>query len=439
MQTIMKKNFNTLMTFAALSAALLSCQKEQSPENASAAFYVKAALSIDGASSKATFADGAGMSWEGTDNSLFRMVAGTDISTGSVSTAKSISISETGVATFAFDAAPAEGTTVSLFYGPGTNLEYTFNPSQTQTEIGKVNAANLCFKAVDVNVSEAEATPTMQMVGSLQRFLIYSSTGKYAAEKVEAIKISSTSNVTGLIGYNYLGQPRKSPGANYDAAETETIIWSGSTSATVTLTNPAAIEAKDKASTEGKGIYISLPAGTVPSYTYQITTDAAEYTLTSASAKTYENGKVGNVFINLENASIVRGEKGSIVQEVKYIGGLPESFTLNADATTDQGISYWYATVDGSTRENRVESTYDGTIFYSTDNVKFTVTDKDGKAVDWISCKYKTNDTWWQVTYSANDTGKERTATITATYNIPGYTVTPATKSVKVTQPAKTE
>ena len=200
-----------------------------------------------------------------------------------------------------------------------------------------------------------------------------------------------------------------------------------------------AIEAKDQNSTKGKGIYISIPAGSISSYTYQITTDKAEYIYTSTNARTYENCKVANVFINLENASVVRGEKGSVIPEVKYTGGLPDTFTLNADATTDQGISWWYATVDGSTRENRVESSYDGTIFYSTENVKFTATDESGNAVDWVSCKYKTNDTWWQVTYTANETGAERTANITATYNIPGYIATPATKTVKVVQPAKSE
>ncbi len=432
--------FNSILSLASVAAVFLSCRKEQTLS--SPAFYVKAAFPAV-ADTKATFADGAGMSWEETDYSLFRMVAGTGISVNeaaTVTTAKSVSIDEKGVATFAFDAAPAEGSRVSFFYGPGTNLEYTFNPSQTQTVLGKIDAANLCFKAVDVAVTEASAAPAMQMVGSVQRFLIYSSTGKYAEEKIEAIKInSSNENITGLIGYNGLGQPRMNPGADYTAAETETIIWSGSKSATVKIANPVAIESTDKESTLRKGIYISLPAGSISSYTYQITTDVAEYILTSTNAKTYENGTVSNVFINLENASVVRGEKGSVVQEVKYVGGLPDTFTLNATATTDQGISWWYATVDGSTRENRVESTYDGTIFYSTENVKFSVTDESGAEVSWISCKYKTNDTWWIVTYDANETGAERTANITATYNIPGYIATPATKTVKVTQPAKSE
>ncbi len=431
--------FNSILSLAAVSAVLLSCQKEQA--TSSSLFQVRVALPVEALDTKAVFADGQGMSWESTDNSLFRMVAGEDISTFTVSTAQSVSIdSETGIATFAFESAPAETATVSFFYGPGTNLEYTFNPSQSQTAPGRIDAANLCFKAVDVKLTATSVAPEMQMVGTVQRFLIYSSTGKYAAEKVEAVKItSSNENITGLIGYNGLGQPRKNPGADYSAAETETIIWSGSKSATVEITNPVAIEATDKESTLGKGIYISLPAGTISSYTYQITTDAAEYVLTSANAKTYENAKVSNVFINLENASVVRSEKGSVIPEVKYVGGLPDTFTLNADSTADQGISWWYATVDGSTRENREESTYDGRIFYSTDNVKFTVTDDGGAEVSWISCKYKTNDTWWIVTYEANETGSERTATITAKYDIPGYIVTPSVKQVKVIQPAKSE
>ncbi len=438
----MKGIFNSMAALALLSVAFTACQKEHTdaPAGKSRPFYVTVNNPFASAvpQSKATFEDGKGMCWEDTDYSRFLMVVGTEKSKGSVSSAKSMTVDADGVATFAFDSAPAEGSTVSFFYGPGTNLEYTFNSAQTQTTLGKLNAENLCLKAVNVNVSESSAAPQMTLVGSLRRFLIYSSTGKYSSEKVESIKMSSSDNVAGLVAYNYLGGSRANPGADYDTvAETETLIWSQSTAVTVTVTDGDSILATDRDGTSGKGIYMSVPAVSLSGYRYIITTDAAEYVLDAEDSKSFENGTVGNVFINLENSSIVRQEKGETVQEVKYVGGLPEQFTLESAGKSDHGISYWYATVDGVTRENRIESAYDGRIFYSTDNVKFECTDGNGAAVTWISCKYRENDTWWDATYEANDTGAERTAVITATYSIPGYVVTPATKSVKVIQPAQ--
>lgn len=439
---IMKSIFNSLMALAALSTAFVACQKEDAltpAKEESKPFYVTVnnPFSATEPQSKATFEDGKGMSWEDTDYSKFLMIAGTEKGSGSVSAAKSMTIDEvTSVATFEFETAPADGTTVSFFYGPDTKLEYSFNSVQTQTTLGKLNAENLCLKAVNVNVSETSASPKMQLVGTLQRFIIYSSTGKYSDEKVESIKMTSTDNVVGLIGYNYLGEPRVMPGADYSAAETETLIWSQSTAVTVTVTDHATINATDRTEALYRGIYMAVPAGSLSGYKYVITTDAAEYMMVSENPKVFDNGMVANVFVNLENASVTRQEKGTSVSEVKYVGGLPDEFTLDSAGKSAQGISYWYATVDGSTRENRVESTYDGTPFYSTDNVTFACTDETGAPVDWISCKYRQNDTWWDVTYEANDTDAERTAIITATYNIPGYIATPAMKSVKVIQPA---
>lgn len=440
---IMRKIYNYAVATATLLMVFAGCSRENLPSSEPFKVRVGVPAGLESSVSKATFIDGEGMSWADTDLSKFIMVEGTTINDGKVSVATAVNFDGDGVATFEFAQAPAEGTTVSFFYMPGgkTNaMEFTFEAAQKQDRPGRLNPENLLLKAVDVNVVESSASPQMQLVGSLQRFLVYSPTGKYASEKIESIKLSSNSDdvkVVGLIGYNKLGQPRKNDGANNDPAETETLIWDKSTSATVTVSSPVEIAATSREETLGKGIYLYIPAGELrDGYQCVITTDKYEYVLKATSTKAIVGGTVSNFFVNLENSAIERREKGTVLQEVKYLGGLPETFTLEAAGKAAHGVSYWYATVDGVTRENRQETNYDGRPFYSEENVKFSCTDENGEPVDWVSCWYRNNDTWWDITYEANNTGAERRAVVTATYDIPGYIANPSVKKVTLVQPS---
>lgn len=443
-EMIMRKIDFFAMAAASLLMVFAGCSRENLPS--SEPFKVKVGIpsGLESSVSKATFIDGEGMSWADTDLSKFIMVEGTTINDGKVSAATAMSLDGDGKATFEFAQAPAEGTTVSFFYMPGgkTNaLEYTFEAAQKQDRAGRLNPENLCLKAVDVNVTESSASPQMQLVGSVQRFLVYSPTGKYASEKIEAIKLSSNSDdvkVVGLIGYNKLGQPRKNQGADNTPAETETLFWDQSTSVTVTVANPVEIAATSREETLGKGIYLYVPAGELrDGYQCVITTDKYEYVLKATSTKAIVGGTVSNFFVNLENSAIERREKGTVLQEVKYRGALPEIFNLDAAGNTKQGINWWCATIDGVDWQNRQDTKYDGRPFYSQENVKFSCTDeKTGEPVDWVSCWYRTGDTWWDITYEANKTGAERRAVVTATYNIPGYIAIPSEKKVTLIQPS---
>lgn len=441
---IMRKIYNYMVAAASLLMVFAGCSRENLPSSEPFKVRVGVPAGLESSVSKATFIDGEGMSWADTDLSKFIMVEGTTINDGKISAAKAVTTDGDGVATFEFEQAPAEGTTVSFFYMPGgkTNaMEYTFEAAQKQDRPGRLNPENLLLKAVDVNVTESSAAPQMQLVGSLQRFLVYSPTGKYASEKIESIKLSSNSadvKVVGLVGYNKLGQPRKNQGADNTPAETETLIWDQSTSATVTVSSPAEIGAKNREETLGKGIYLYLPAGELrDGYQCVITTDKYEYVLKATSTKTIVGGTVSNFFVNLENSAIERREKGTVLQEVKYEGGMPDTVTLKAAGETNFGIGYWFAKVDGVTRENREETNYDGRPFYSEENVKFSCTDENTREpVDWVSCRYRVNNTWWDVTYEANNTGAERRAVVTATYKIPGYIAIPPVKKVTLVQPS---
>ena len=434
---IMRKIYNYVVAAASLLMVLAGCSRENLPSSEPFRVRVGVPAGLESSVSKATFIDGEGMSWADTDLSKFIMVEGTTINDGKVSAATAVNFDGDGVATFEFAQAPAEGTTVSFFYMPGgkTNaMEYTFEAAQKQDRPGRLNPENLLLKAVDVETSESSAAPQMQLVGSVQRFLVYSPTGKYASEKIEAIKLFANANCTvaGLIGYNKLGQPRKNQAMDNTPAETETVFYIPSSAVTVTVANPVEIAATSREETLGKGVYLYVPAGELSAgYRCVILTEDYEYTLNSSSVKTFTNGAVSNFFVNLENPNIIRQERG--LPEVKYLGGLPETFTLEAAGNTAQGVSYWYATVDGATKENDSQENY---IFYSEENVKFSCTDENNEPVDWVGCKYGEKSTWWQITYEANNTGAERRAVVTATYNIPGYIAIPSVKKVTLVQPS---
>ena len=434
---IMRKIYNYAVATATLLMVFAGCSRENLPSSEPFKVRVGVPAGLESSVSKATFIDGEGMSWADTELSKFIMVEGTTINDGKVSVATAVNFDGDGVATFEFAQAPAEGTTVSFFYMPGgkTNaMEYTFEAAQKQDRPGRLNPENLLLKAVDVNVTESSAAPQMRLVGSVQRFLVYSPTGKYASEKIETIKLFANANCTvaGLIGYNKLGQPRKNQAMDNTPAETETVFYMPSSAVTVTVANPVEIAATSREETLGKGVYLYVPAGELSAgYRCVILTEDYEYTLNSSSVKTFTNGTVSNFFVNLENPNIIRQERG--VPEAKYEGGLPDTITLEANGKADHGFPWWCAKVDGTIKEN----TQENYLFYSDENVKFSCTDEEtGETVDWVSCKYGKNSTWWSFTYEANDTGAERRAVVTATYNIPGYIAIPSVKKVTLVQPS---
>lgn len=389
-------------------------------------------------SSRTTFTDGEGLAWEEGDHAYFGYVSGS----GRRIDGSGIEIGADGFATFTFPTIPASSNVWFIYsatynFGSDKN-ECTVKASQIQDAPGSIGRESLILKSdlLAVDAATGTATPKMKLVGTLQRFLIYSKSGKYADESVQSVKMTSADNIAGLFGYNGKGQPVNGGGVNDPASvmAEETLYWAQSKTIATVVTNPAPVTATSRGQTRGRGIYMTIAPVTVPAgYTYVITTDQAVYTLTGPADKKFASGQVANIFVDLESAAVKRVGYDELT--LRYAGNLGDSYPVSYEAAQNKGLGYWYAVVNDGTSDTTHASFPADAKFYAPENVTFTVTDNaTGQPATWLSCKYRENDTWWDVTYEANMETDPRTAVITATYNVPGYNCTTPTKVVRVTQ-----
>lgn len=439
----MKRFFYSTIAIAMISSAFVACQKEQpsaEPENPVVeakpfSVTVNDPFSAADPQTKVTLADGKKMSWEADDKDKLLMVVCTDDSgeKGTVYKSSAIKIDENGKATFTFDETPKEGT-VSFFYGPTEEdsedrtrklLNYSFRwPNDGNATPGALDAKMLClkanqsFKASDLPNRELK----MQLIGNIRRFFIYSSI--YAGEKVQSISVSSSSDITGNIAYDYLGRPLAKTAEGWNVADKEALVRYHNKIVTVKVENDQQkVIANSKNGVNSTGIYMTVPSLEAKDLTYLIMTDKAQYVL-DAGTRTFDNGAVTNIYVNLDKITRV----DAATKVVRYAGELAQNYELSAEGESDRGLSWWYAAIDG------VEQNDNNGLFYG--KAKFAYTDEKGGTVDWISCRH--DGSWWKVTYGKNETGDERKATITATYDLgDGYFALPKTKSITVTQPAQ--
>ena len=321
----MKRFFYSTIAIVMISSAFVACQKEQpsaEPEKSVVeakpfTVTVNHPFSADDPQTKATFEDGKGLSWEEGDDTLFRMVVGTAADKGEVCYPKSMKI-ENGTATFTFDKTPAEGTTVSFFYGQkfgeidnGNPASFCFEEEQNQDVAGKLNKENLILKAVAIKDKEAVR---MSIVGNILCFRIYSSKADYQSEKVKSIKVGPQWTIGGQISYNYLGKSVGKTNSDNnpvldDIVDNETVIRYNKHY--VKLTAPEGF-AVAKTKDDVKGLYLSIaPVVSVDTYyySYEIETDKAVYTVKGSNSKGYKNNTVTTISINLANDSVNREVK----------------------------------------------------------------------------------------------------------------------------------
>lgn len=403
------------------------CAKDDPANNiAGTTAVMKVVVNDEIGTSRVAFADGEGIVWENADHERFyRIVKGVD---GAVKASDIATENGGKTATFTFPAVDA-GSDLWFMYAPSMNvsggkLECTFHAQQTQQAAGRMDKTDMVLRSDAQTVADdGEVNPQMRIVGTLQRFLVYSATGAYADESVVSVEMRAAENIAGLIGYNNAGEP-----VNFgsEVQGIETIYWNESKTAKVTVASPSPVVATDRETTLGHGIYLSIPPVTVSAgYTYTITTDKAVYALVGASEKIFNNGELVNIFVNLESSNVRRTDLDA--PELRYDGGLGDSYTVSSDAVT-VGLGFWEAYVDGEKLMNTAENAE----LYS--NVTFTITDEAGNSVDWITCGYRDGDTWWDVVCEANTSEEPRTAVITATYTVPNYNIVNPTKTVRVTQ-----
>lgn len=426
-ETMIMKTINRIALVSTACIIAAGCAKDDSADNfAGTAATMKVVVNDEIGTSRVAFADGEGIAWENGDHeSFYRVVKNLE---GAVKASEIATESDGKTATFTFPAVDA-GSEMWFMYTPsinvaGAKLECTFPAQQTQSAAGRMDKTNIFLRSDMQTVGDEEViSPKMRLVGTVQRFLVYSATGAYADESIESVEMKADENIAGLIGYNTAGEPINFGGEVQDA---ETIYWSESNTAKVTVSAPSQVAATSREATLGHGIYLSVPPVTVSAgYTYTITTDKATYTLVGQSAKTFNNGELVNIFVNLESQNVRRVDLSA--RKLEYAGGLGDSYTVSSDANT-YPLGWWAANVEGTTMQNTAENAE----LYT--NVEFSITDEAGNSVDWITCGYRANDTWWDAVCEANTSAEPRTAVITATFSAPNYNIVNPTKTVRVTQ-----
>ena len=348
-------------------------------------------------------------------------------------------ITENGYkASFTFDKSLIAENITGWFYSTkchpsnDTEVEFTLGTDNgnlfTQAEAGQMNSRYLFLHSgtVEVNITK-DVVPEvkMEIAGSIFRVIPY--TTKYNDEKILSVKLSSKTNLVGTVSYDRGGKTKTYTGVTELNGGNG---WKSYNFVKANLDTPFSLEGITSAQTS-KGIYFAVaatPAGKpLDGYKYEVETDKANYVFDAMIEKlAVRNNFVKNVYLNLDKAtSRVEGETGLL----KYDGALTLN-TIPAAGASNLDAGYWQAytsTDEGSPWTKRINA--ENAAFYS--SVQFSYADATtGKPVDWISVVYGAGDLChWMVTAKEN-TGKERSVKVTATYSdVKGYKIIEGSKT----------
>ncbi len=465
----MKKIFKYMFAVVAGVAALAACTNEPDenikPEEQNGGLTIVASM---GDATKTIMADGEGIKWEESDNFVAWYVdpaAEKPYSYALREEKTPTSITEDGYkAALTLENAPVGGY-LWLSYGSNTaydgtsaaKVEFNYNAAQTQATPGVANKEYMRLVGEKIAVEEnGEYTAKMEVVGTIMRFIVYSSNGTYANENVKSVQlVSADKNIAGgssAIAYNFADFYNTEAGRKWHTSVTNQfsdeceIFWDAtSKTITTTLTNtfkPAA----DAASSKGNGVYMFVPPVKVGGYKYIVETNEARYIFDASTTPTeFTTNTIKNVTINLEKAT--KREDASVPKgTLRYAGVIDElnnyKFSYEGCADFNPG-KWWFAETkdtDADNYDKREGGEY--TAYY--ENVVFTYTDATtGNPVDWISVRYNDGgNSAWLFTVQPQEVGApERRAVVTATFgDVNGYVIEDEykTKSITVSQMAYT-
>lgn len=441
----MKKIFKMMMAVVAGFAALTACTNEPeegvTPTPEAQGFTVIA--SMDDAA-KAIFTDGEGLNWSVGDKigAIYQKLndKGEIVSAYEESAQlNNETIADGTTGTFSFNTVPTGDVYFSLNHNANayTKHEYLFKNEITQPAAGGINPSliKLLGDKVTLNGTEESVTVKMNIVGTMMRFLVYSSTGEYADENILSVKLVGNEKFSGnnaVIGINHkLGGYLQENNEN-NVGENAVIFYGCNNDyINVTLNVPASLNATNAEGCIGKGIYMPVAPISLSGYKYIVTTDAHQFTF-DASTKpvSFANNTVKNVLLDVEKATSVEiydnNNKGVLAWEET----LPENVTLGASAVTDQniGTSYIYVKTqdNGSSDWVKRDKNDANAVYY--EGITFETSE------DWLTVGYAENNDNILVSAEANTATEERTATLTVTFaDANGYLVDDANNSFTVT------
>lgn len=418
----------------AVASLGVACNKEQLQDEipSSGNGTVQVVVSIDNGTR--SFSDAEGVKWEVGDQ--IKYAGGVELTSKPLTAEQ---ITDNGYkASFTFDASLIATNRTGWFCSTKchptnyTEVEFTLGTDNgnlfTQAEAGQMNSRYLFLHSGTgmVNITEGVVPEVkMEIAGSIFRVIPY--TTKYNDEKILSVKLSSKTNLVGTVSYDrggktYTGVTELNGGNG----------WKSYNFVKANLGTHFSLEGITSAETS-KGIYFAVaatPAGKpLNGYKYEVETDKATYVFNAMDKSlAVGNNVVKNVFLNLNNA--VRVTESGLL---KYDGVLNLS-SIPAAGFKDQDAGYWQAltsTDEGQKWTKRINS--ENSAFYS--NVQFSYKDATtDEPVDWISVVYGGNDLChWMVTAKEN-TGKERSVKITATFSdVKGYVIQEDSKIKELT------
>lgn len=425
----MKFNINKLLAVLAVASLGVACNKEQLQDEipSSGNGTVQVVVSIDNGTR--SFSDAEGVKWEVGDQIKF--ASGVRLTSEPLTAEQ---ITENGYkASFKFDASLIAENRTGWFYSTkchptnDTEVEFTLGTDNgnlfTQAEAGQMNSRYLFLHSGTKSVSiTKDVVPEvkMEIAGTIFRVIPY--TTKYNGEQILSVKLSSNTKLVGTVSYDRgAGTYRGVNDINYKSYDF----------VKANLGTPFSLNGITSAETS-KGIYFAVAATPedkpLDGYKYEVKTDKANYVFDAMTENKLAVGNnfVKNVYLNLDKAtSRVEGETGLL----KYDGALTLT-TIPAAGASNLDAGYWQAytsTDEGSPWTKRINA--ENAAFYS--SVQFSYADATtGIPVDWISVVYGAGDLChWMVTAKEN-TGKERSVKVTATYSdVKGYKIIEGSKT----------
>lgn len=403
----MKTLFRISAAVLAATGMLVSCNKEEAPQVPPQQDEVKTRTlnvvgTLSGDATKVTFSDGTGLAWEEVDLTSMAIATTAYVENGQadsrynasnyVSTQGSI---DGGNAYFTFEV-PEDHKEGYLFY-PNVQvgwyeIHFQFPAEMTQPEAGRVTGLKLISEKIDLTTTDAEAVDArFRINGHLMRYFIYDSEGSELA--VKSVTLKANANIAG----QYTVRP-EGP---------EAVGGALSTKATVTLTTPYALSGVTSTA-QAKTVFMPIIPATSEGYTYQVTTENGDiYEFESTRTKTWEDGSITEVALNLSKATNVI--LSSEVPKPELVFHFTEKAVLTSyplTYTAGTGRTDWYAVyVDGQIQVNNLFATY-----YS--DFEIEIKDENGNDVDWLTFAPVFGDNKFDYGWSVNESYDARTAIV---------------------------
>lgn len=329
----MKRTFNKFIVIA-LGVIAISCAKEKALTDSTDLVepitinFTIGLPEIEGSSTKASFSDDLGITWEAGDQiwytgnpdatNLATLTAGNITENGHKASFSVTTSSTTGVLKYNWSTrniAEWDYGSLQTNYVNQTNFDsstasLTANTTLefTQSEAGVMNKRFLFLHSATSNQSYtvdegsiAVADVKMKIVGSIFRIIPY--TTSYNTEEIQSVEftLNGSANFGGIAIYNY-GSGDYSTANNWDYFYKRVKVNLGTPFALTTATSKE----------NSKGIYFAAEktASTIEGgYTITIKTDQATYTYVSAKSLTIEDNKVKNFPILLDAAHRVGNDE----------------------------------------------------------------------------------------------------------------------------------